>query len=126
MSWRPENWETPSCEESEKWLKEAEDRLRQDRKFWGGKEAGDNGEVQSAERAVSKDRNFAKGFEAGADAMLEAMGDLREKIAIQLNWYNEPYKDWQTLSEAERALWRARADALLDLIMTDLRAGVTN
>ena len=73
MSWRPKNWETPGCEESEKWLKEAEDRLRQDRKFWGGKEAGDNGEVQSAERAVSKDKNFAKGFEAGADAMLEAL-----------------------------------------------------
>ena len=73
-------------------------------------------------------------FEEGANAMLEAMGDLREKIAIELNWYSEPYKDWysepykgwQTLSETERALWRARADALLDLIMTDLQAGASN
>ena len=46
---------------------------------------------------------------------------LREKIAIELNWYSEPYKDWQTLSEAERALWQARADALLDLIMTEYK-----
>ena len=51
---------------------------------------------------------------------------LREKIAIELNWYSEPYKDWQTLSKTERALWRARADALLDLIMIDLQRGASN
>ena len=51
---------------------------------------------------------------------------LREKIAIELNWYSEPYKGWQTLSKTERALWRARADALLDLIMIDLQRGASN
>ena len=68
---------------------------------------------------------LSQAFEEGANAILEAMGDLREKIAIELNWYSEPYKGWQTLSETERALWRARADALLDSIMTDLQAGVS-
>jgi len=80
MSWRPENWETPSIQESIDWLKEAQKHYEQDRETWG-KEA-DDGELQSARQASSVDRAYARGFEAGADAMLQALEESTDSMFI--------------------------------------------
>ena len=82
MSWRPENWETPSIQESIDWLKKAQKHYEQDREMWG-KDA-DNGELLSAREALAVDRAYARGFEAGADAMLQVLEESTDIVCLSL------------------------------------------
>ena len=49
---------------------------------------------------------------------------VREQVAKLLNWYNDGYRDWNTMLEEEREVWRARAEDILaipELAVVDIK-----
>uniref|UniRef100_A0A6M3XYZ8 Uncharacterized protein n=1 Tax=viral metagenome TaxID=1070528 RepID=A0A6M3XYZ8_9ZZZZ len=48
--------------------------------------------------------------------MNEKDKEAQEKIAETMIWYNEPYREWTSLTEREKDMWQARAEDIMKIL----------